>query len=370
MVATRLAAAQAGLGHEVRIISQTAATAAGRVEAMMRGLPAGERLEHACAPPDSLAARLLGRGAARLARDILRGADFAHLHGVWSPVIPAVAAVARRLGVPYALVPHGQLDPWSLAQRRLKKRLALLLWFRRPIARATFLHMLNRDEERLAAPLRLPAPAEIIPNGVFLEEIDPLPPRGTFRAAQPAVGPHPYVLFLSRLHHKKGLDHLADAFALLAPRRRDVHLVVAGPDDGARAPFEAQVAAAGLAERVHVVGPLYGRDKLAAMVDASCFCLPSRQEGFSIAITEAMACGLPVVISDACHFPEVAECGAGAVVPLDPAAVAAALERLLEDPAAATRRGRAARELVASRFTWPRIAALTIDLYRRYGAGS
>ena len=73
---------------------------------------------------------------------------------------------------------------------------------------------------------------------------------------------------------------------------------MAGPDEGARGEFEQRIAQAKLTHRVHVVGPLYGRDKFEALVDAACFCLPSRQEGFSIAITEALACSVPVVISD------------------------------------------------------------------------
>ncbi|MRB31396.1 glycosyltransferase, partial [Bacillus thuringiensis] len=90
------------------------------------------------------------------------------------------------------------------------------------------------------------------------------------------------------------------------------------------------------------------------------FCLPSRQEGFSVAITEALACGVPVAITDACHFPEVGEAGAGIVSPLDPMAVAAALERILEDPDRAARMGAAGAKLVRDNYTWPRIAAQTI----------
>jgi glycosyltransferase involved in cell wall biosynthesis len=116
---------------------------------------------------------------------------------------------------------------------------------------------------------------------------------------------------------------------------------------------------------VHIVGPLYGRDKIAALVDAACFCLPSRQEGFSLAVTEALACGVPPVISQACHFPEVAEVGAGEVVPLEAGAVAAALARVLSDPQRHDRMAAAGRELVASRYTWSRVAAQTVEAYRR-----
>ena len=172
------------------------------------------------------------------------------------------------------------------------------------------------------------------------------------------------MLFLSRLHSKKGLDVLADAFTELSRRRMDVHLVVAGPDEGAEGDFVRRVTAAGVAPRVHVVGPLYGRDKLAALVDATCFCLPSRQEGFSVAITEALACGIPVVISESCHFPEVAAAQAGSVVPLEPTAVAGALEAILGEPELRTRMGQAGASLVRAHYTWDAIAAASLRAYQ------
>ena len=116
---------------------------------------------------------------------------------------------------------------------------------------------------------------------------------------------------------------------------------------------------------MHLVGPLHGARKYAALRSAACFCLPSRQEGFSIAILEAMACGLPVVISEECHFPEVAQSGAGRVVPLEPAALAAALGEVLEDRNAARRMGDAGAQLVQSRYTWPGIAEQFLSIYRQ-----
>jgi glycosyltransferase involved in cell wall biosynthesis len=211
--------------------------------------------------------------------------------------------------------------------------------------------------------LGLRAPGVVIPNGVNLAEFDPPPDAALFRRRLPALSGRPYILFLGRLHYKKGLDHLAEAFRIVAGQLPDVHLVVAGPDDGARDDLEARVAAAGLVNRVHIPGPIYGPAKLSCVAGAACFCLPSRQEGFSVAILEALACGTPVVVSTECHFPEVAEVGAGEIVPLDTDALAAALNRVLADPARRARMGKAGRELVAAQFTWPRIAERCIDTY-------
>ena len=369
MVATRLAAAAARMDHEVHILAHDNEEHRGEIDAMTSGVPGYDRVQTHLIPPDGgLSALRQPTLRARVAALCDRN-TVVQLHGVWEPMLHAAARAAERAGSPYALTPHGMLDPYSLRVKPWKKRLALALGARATLARAAFLHALNADEATLLDPLRLPSPVVVIPNGIFLEELSPLPPAGAFRTAHPEVGDAPFVLFLSRLHHKKGLDHLADAFALLAPRMPGVRLVVAGPDGGARAPLEAQIARAGLGERVHLVGPVYGTDKLAALVDAACFCLPSRQEGFSIAITEALACGLPVVISENCHFPEVAEAGAGWVVPLDAPRVADALEAVLREPDARGTLGARGRHLVEQRFTWPRVAERFCDAYDDILAG-
>jgi glycosyltransferase involved in cell wall biosynthesis len=362
VVPVRLAAAQAALGHEVRVLAEHDRAAEPKVPALCQGVPGAELIGFGWLTPAGPSA-LLGRGPvyAELAGPD-NAADVYHLHGLWEPVLWAAAATARRTGRPYLVAPHGMLDPWSLAQKRWKKRLGLALGWRGLLNGAAALHLLNADEEHLIAPLRLTAPAHVIPNGVFLEEADQGVP-GAFRAAHPELHDQPFILFLSRLHYKKGLDYLADAFRLLAARRPDVRLVVAGPDGGARAEFEHRVSGHGLMERVHLVGPLAGRAKWDALADAAGFCLPSRQEGFSMAILEALACRVPVVASAACHFPEVAEVGAGAVVPLDAESIAAALGRVLDDPQAARRMGAAGRRLVEERFTWQRAAERSIAAY-------
>jgi glycosyltransferase involved in cell wall biosynthesis len=364
LVASRLADAQARLGHELATLSYTFPEADERTRAFLAGM-SGQVRSHVL-PPLTKLERFTAGAARRYGRGLIPQMDVVHLHGVWDPIVKAAGDVARQSRVPYVLAPHGMLDPWSLGQSRLKKRLALALGYRRLLDGAAFLHMLNVDERALIGPLGLSADAEIIPNGVALDEIEPLPARGAFRAKFPRVGDRPFVLFLSRLHYKKGLDYLAGAFHRVAQRRTEVDLVVAGPDGGARADFEQRIAGSGLGQRVHIVGPLYGTDKIAAFVDAACFCLPSRQEGFSVAILEALACGTPVVASTECHFPEVAEAGAGHVVPLDEPALAAALESVLAlDPAARDAMGRAGQQLVRARYVWPRIAEASIAAYER-----
>ncbi len=372
VVAASLASAQAKLGHHVVLATIDQPDRRELIIQALQRVPghAGidvRSLEAKWSRPIRFVEIQLVRSTIKPLADLVGQADMVHLHGVWDVLIYAAARECRRSDRPYCVVPHGMLDPWGLGQKAWKKKLAFVLGYRKMLDRAAFLHVLNEDEGRLIEPLKLHAPNAIVPNGIFAEEIDSLPSRGDFYARHPELRGRPFVLFLSRLHHKKGLDYLADAFKIVARECPDVDLVVAGPDGGAREPFEQRIAQAGLTDRVHVIGPVYGPDKFAALVDCACFCLPSRQEGFSMAIVEALACRVPVVITEPCHFPEVATSGAGEVVPLDAQAVGAALVRVLSDADRRERMGHAGRELVRSRYTWLKIAELSIDAYQRLG---
>jgi len=366
-IAARLAAAQAALGHDVHLLLYRRPGAQDAIDRELGAIPGAARLKTTYLPEASRWEGWTASEARRALRPLIAGFDFLHLHDLWLPLSKVAALAAREADVPYTILLNGMLDPWSLAQKRWKKKLGLsLLGYRKMLDRAAFLHAGNDDEVRLIRPLELKAKPIVIPNGVFIEELTPLPPPGSFSKRHPHIGSRPFILFLSRLHYKKGLDYLADAFAIVARRLAGVMLVVAGPDGGAEADFRRRVETLGVADRVVVCGPVWGDDRLAAMADAACMCLPSHQEGFSLAITEAMGCGLPVVVSEGCHYPEVAEVGAGFVLPLDAQAFASALIRVMEDPELRQSMGRAGRELVLSRFTWPIVAERTLAAYERH----
>ena len=360
-----LVAGQQALGHDVRLISSDH--------------PGAEPVDHLLGahltrrPPRTTVRPkffypILTRRALTAA---LKGADVAHLHGIWPPVTLLASQVCRRLGVPYVLAPHGSLHGAALGEKRPRKLVGMwLLGYGRLVKHASALHVLNTDEAGGAdlpavSGVVLPERVEVIPNGVFpevfVEPDNPLP----FRRHFPEVGDGPYVLFLSRLHPGKGCALLADAFGAVARARPDARLVVVGQDHGGQAAFEAGAERHGYGDRLHLIGPLFDHRKHAALRGAAVFCLPSHHEGFSMAITEALAWGRPVVISEACHFPEVTTHGCGFETPLEPGAIARRLLEVLADPKEATAMGARGRALVLSRYTWPRIAERTITLYRR-----
>jgi glycosyltransferase involved in cell wall biosynthesis len=287
-----------------------------------------------------------------------------HVHGVWRPFCALGVRAALQGGNPVAIAPRGMLDVWSLDQKRLKKRVALELAWQEFFDTCTLIHALNPSEAAAIARLGLRAPVRIVGNGVFPEQFVDPESDTAFRASIPALGVAPYVLFLGRLHHKKGCDHLLEAFGVLcAAGQPGPHLVLAGPDGGVRRSLEQRVVRLGLSGRVHFPGALYGRLKWSALAGASCFCLPSRQEGFSMAVLEALASGVPTVVSHECNFPEVSSAGAGRVVALDAAAIAAALAELLADDAERARIRELARRFVFERYDWSVLATRMVEAY-------
>ena len=351
LICTKLAIAQARLGHDVGVMAyQPPPAGRDRIAAENANTAGFDKLTLHELPPITNLERLTGRHAKVAADRLVPAVDAVHLHGVWEPQLLRAATAARRHGVPYLVLLNGMLLPWAMSRGTAKKRLALRLG-RRAMLDGGTLHFGSDDEATAARALGFTHPGVVIPNGAFPDQYADLPTTGTFRAAHPELGTDPYVLFVGRLHEQKGVDLLLAAFGIVAQQHPTARLVIAGPDYGVTLPP--------LPPRAIHVGPVYGRDKLAALADAACFCLPSRHEGFSLAVLEALACGIPVVISTECHFPEVATAGAGVVTPLDPPSIAAALLRVLADSSFRDR----TKPMIADRYHWMNVAAETIAAY-------
>ena len=255
------------------------------------------------------------------------------------------------------------LDPWSLAQGALKKRLYLALRMRRNLNGASAIHYTTGVERDLAAPLRLGAPTIVEPIGVDMSEFDPPPARGAFRARFPQFGARRFVIFLGRVHRKKGLDLLIPAFARAADR--ETALVIAGPDDeNYLERVRALVAEHSLNDRAFFPGMLRGRERVEALVDADLFVLPSYQENFGIAVIESLAAGTPVVISDQVNIcNEVGEAQVGGVVPTQVEPLAREISRWMTDASLRSETARRAVSFVRERFDWDQIARRWVGHY-------
>lgn len=305
-----------------------------------------------------------------LARALVAQADIVHIHGLWQYPLHVAADVARRQGVPYIVRACGMLDPWSLAQHSLRKKMLRKAMWDRDFNNAAAMHYTADIERDLAAPLGIAAQSVVEPNGVNLSEFQTLPEPGLFRRLVCKDPNQPLLVFLSRIHHKKGVEILLDAVKKM--QRQDAMVAIAGPAPTEYlAKLKARVAELGLESRVKFVGMLRGNDKLSALADADLFVLPSHQENFGIAVVEALACGTPVVISDQVNiYREIAEAGVGGVTTLDPANVASVLDDWLNDDARRLAARKAARPFVWERYDWDRIAQRWQEQYQKLIQGN
>jgi glycosyltransferase involved in cell wall biosynthesis len=300
-------------------------------------------------------------------RHKIPGADLVHIHSLYLFHNLVAGHFCRQYGIPYLVRPHGTLDPFIHRRHRGRKRL-METWFEnRNLRQAAAIHFTTGEEQRLATPFTLGTPGLVVPLGINLDEFAAMPEPGSFRRRHPEIGDKPIILFFGRINFKKGLDILAKAFGVVARQRQDVRLVIAGPDnEGWGARVRAWLKEAGALDRTTFTGMLLGPDKLAVWRDASLFVLPSYSENFGLAVIEAMAAGLPVIISDQVNiWPEVGNAGAGRVIPCEAAALADQILKLLANPDAARAMGRQGRWLVEERFSWPRIACRLAEAYVR-----
>lgn len=284
-------------------------------------------------------------------------ANVVHIHGLWSWSTLLSGHMSIAWKKPYVITPHGMLDDWALRQSQWKKRVYRWISEDRVISHADTIHALCLPELNCVRGLGFSNPVVVIPPGI--ED-------GTLLGAEDFVR-DPLILFLGRLHRKKGIDVLLAAFHALAADYKVWRLVIAGPDEsGIQASLAEQARQASLAERVAFVGPVYGEDKERLLRSASIFALPSYSEGVPVAVLEAMANGVPVAVSGACNLPEIADYGAGLIGTPDAASVACMLKQLmLLSDSQRREMGRRGCALVATRFAASSVSARLLEVYEK-----
>jgi glycosyltransferase involved in cell wall biosynthesis len=242
------------------------------------------------------------------------------INGIWT-FHGLAAAMAAHGHVPYAVFTHGMLDPWFKRQypgKHLKKYVywPLQYWVLHNANTVMFTSPLERD---LAPRSFWPNHwnSFVVPYGTGDPPTDLDAQGEAWYERVPALRGRRYVLFLSRIHEKKGCDLLIEAFARVAPQYPDMDLVIAGPDHaGLQAKLQQQASDLGIASRIHWPGLLTGDPKWGALRNCDAFILPSHQENFGVAVAEALACGRPVLISNQVNiWPEIEQERVGLVAP-------------------------------------------------------
>jgi glycosyltransferase involved in cell wall biosynthesis len=294
-------------------------------------------------------------------------AQIAHHHGIWTWSSAACLSWSRRGGKPYVVSPHGMLDPWITARGRWKKGIANLWYQREHLQRAACLLALCPAEALAVRAACRTAPVAIIPNGIDLP-----------RTAEPGLEPpwhslargRKVLLFLGRLHKKKGLDELVAALAELrrsSPRWGTEWLVaIAGwgvdgyPEEIARTARDA-----GVTDMVCLVGPVFGDQKESCLRHAKAFILPSHSEGLPMSVLEAWSHGRPVLMTDACNLAEGFRADAAMRITTETSSLCQALLRLAdESDESLSAMGQRGRALVEEKFTWDSVAQRCDQLYR------
>ena len=298
----------------------------------------------------------------------LRDFQVVHIYGLYDLLGPVVAFFCRRWGIPYVLETMGMYRP--RVRSLWKKQLYHLLLGRSLVRKAARIIATSENErsELIQAGLD-PHKVILRRNGVELEALGLIDRTNHFRIRWGIPLDASLVLFLGRLVPIKSLDLLLSVFAAL--HSASTWLVLAGPEegDGYRQGLDRMVTELGLSGRVLFPGPLYGDDKAAALKDADVFVLPSLVENFGIAAAEAMACGIPVIVTNRCGIAPYVEGQAGLVVPHDAEALRDALQRLLTD-SSLCQRFRAQGPVVAQGLSWDEPVAQMEAIYQELIAES
>lgn len=294
--------------------------------------------------------------------DQIRAADGIHIHGLWREHSTVAAWHSRAWKKPYLISAHGMLERWALANKRLKKAVFSTLIERRNLSYATCLHALTAAELGDYRRLGLKTPVAIVPNGISLPAYAS---SELFFNRYPLLRNRRIVLFLGRIHYKKGVDLLCRAWATIYRRWQDAHLVIAGPDfENTQSGIKALIRDLGLQSSVTFTGMLHAELKWSALRAAQLFVLPSHSEGFSVSVLEAMGTGLPVVVTDKCNIPEVRRYNCGLVIQPNIGELTEALSHLLSiNQTDLDQLGREGKQLVKQRYSWGTVAKQMAELY-------
>jgi glycosyltransferase involved in cell wall biosynthesis len=315
-------------------------------------------------PVDMLRLYKISRSLAGALRSSLADFDVVHIHSLYQFPATAAAVYCRRYGIPYIVRPHGTLDPFLYRRHRIRKRIYETIWERRNLSAAAAVHFTTEEEMTLASSLGLHFRGVVIPLGTSFESRQTS--SGKLAELWPETAKKKVVLFMGRINFKKGLDILIRAFGEVARDRSDVHLLIAGPDnEGYGSRVRRWVKEHHVGGKTTFTGMLLGTAKAAALTDSSMFILPSYTENFGIAVVEAMAAGLPVIISDRVNiWREILRAGAGLVVAADARATAEAIKQLLNSPLTAIKMGERAATFAHNNFSWPAAGAKLVELYQ------
>ena len=302
----------------------------------------------------------LTRASVELAKAEIGAADVLHLHGPWTPSNHVLARLAARAGVPHVVSPHGMLDRWCMEQGAIKKRLSMALIGRRTFDEARAVHFTaaaELDQARAVLSVSAIARGAVVPLVFDTSLFRSLPGPGLARAEMGLKADETLFVFVSRIHHKKGVGVLLRAAAAIgatpAGKGRPFRVVVAGPSDPPEyvETMKALAVELGIGDLVLFPGLVSGPLKVSLYQAASAFVLPTQQENFGFVLIEALLAGAPVITTQGVDiWPELESSGGATITDGSVAEVARAMSGVWEDGKGAD--GLASAERSARARTW------------------
>jgi poly(glycerol-phosphate) alpha-glucosyltransferase len=275
--------------------------------------------------------------------------DLVHVHGIWGVAARGTAAWMQQTNGHIVVSPHGMLDHWALRRSWWKKKLSQSIWEGSLLRRAHFIHALNPAEAEAIVAGGWGRPVVTIANGITLPSLP-----------APVQRPHGKrsLLFVGRLHPKKGVAPLIEAWAATPSAIREGWILrIAGWDEvGLLASLQALAKKLMIEDDVEFIGPVFGEEKETIFRLASAFILPSFSEGMPLAVLEAWSYGLPVFMTAACNLPKGFEVGAAFEVGVSPGTITPVLTSVLTDTSVLEAAGRKGRALVERDHVWSVIA--------------
>ena len=276
--------------------------------------------------------------------------DIIQLQSVWDWCYHQIATIARKYHIPYIVTPRGMLEPWSLSQKVLKKKAALILYQKRDLDDAACVYTTAEMEAKNVIKLGVKSLCSVIPNGI---DIDDYPCRTDHKSVKKQI------LFLSRIHVKKGIELLIDSWNDLQTEYPDWSLLIVGNgDEDYILHLKDKIEKMGLQKTAMILPPVFGTDKVFLYQSSSLFVLPSYSENFGMAIAEALSCGVPVITTEYTPWHFLNESRTGWCIPLNKDNLKRALREAINmDSEELFNMGQRGSTLVANRFGYRSVAS-------------
>jgi len=302
---------------------------------------------------------------ARALREIIQKVEIVHIHVPYLFHAAMAAMYCCEFGVPYVFQPHGAFDPYIYNRHRYRKWIVEKLYQNKINRRASCILYNTEEEKRLAEQYTFGTPGVVVPIGLNYEDYDDKKYTEILSKRFPELKGKKIILFLGRINYKKGLNILVKAFSFIAKKYNDVHLLIAGPDDdGYGEKVVRWLKEEGVIANATLAGMLQGEEKLEAFYKSKVFVLPSYSENFGISVLEAMACGLPVAISNKVNiWDDVLKANAGLVSACDVEGFTKIIKCILDDEPYSRQMGINGKSLVKNKYSWREIAGKLISVY-------